>query len=302
MEVFQDITLDDYNAIKTVYPHKFGRQIKDKRRICKQCLVMLKARGYDIDQICNDLFSKTANEYFFALAEFKIQRYFQNSHTDPRSVDFTTGMSISLEKGAVSFDHKGSPSIVRYEYQGEEILKREWEFTYFTVSSIMANLGQPQVIAEQMADDLIWMRKEKFFYMQEDGTYSELFCKEKFKSYVPFVSGMPDLASYYVDRISERVQGRSVLFELVQVELVPFIMAGAGVGLEGARDLGRAFLLPNAMLLDAYIKTNNQAIIDVAINDTTNDFFNYPTSENGVDCRKWFVNRLRQIQDLNTAI
>jgi hypothetical protein len=103
---------------------------------------------------------------------FKLYRYTDlslNDRSEPHCIDFSTMLNVGLEKGEVIFDHKGSPKEVIYTYNDEEICKRTWEFIYFSVETIMNSLQVDLPTATLMADDLVWIKREKFHWMKENG-------------------------------------------------------------------------------------------------------------------------------------
>ena len=235
---------------------------------------------------------------------FKLYRYTSlglNQEIEPHEIDFTTNLDIGLNKSEVTFDHKGCPSQVIYTYEGEEICKRTWEFVFFTVENIMSILSVDQPTAEAMADDLIWQRKEYFHWIKENGNYSPNI-KTKIRDYVPFVGGVPDISKFYVERKFERIQGRDTVMQGMEPYIVQFIMNGASIDLNAARVIGTDFLKTYAVEFDSYIKSGDEAIETIIINDIVFPFLNYATDIQGVNCRQWIVNKLRQLPDLSTPL
>lgn len=237
---------------------------------------------------------------------FKLWRFINDvadKKIAPKTVNFKTDLDITFSKDAVVYNHKGVPMSVKYFHLGEEICKRTWVFTYFNIETIQSLLGVDLPTAQAMADDLVWTRIETFHWLKEDGTYS-VETKQKVIDYVPFsMAGMPDLMKFYDLRVRERITGRNQIYIELQKEIVPFIMVGLGANMvENARIVGRSFLSLYKDEFDSYIGTGDEEIIDRVINDFSFAFLNYDTSIVGVDCRKWLVNRLRQVPDLETAI
>lgn len=230
---------------------------------------------------------------------FKIYRYTEYQDS-PSIIDFKTGLNISLEKGPVTYDRKGSPIEVKYYYQEEEILKRTWNFTYFNVESLMSELQISQAQAEAMADDLVWHRECTFHWQLEDNTYSPN-TKVISRNFVPFVNGMPDLASYYASRISERQTGRKIIMNQLQVEVVGFLIA-SGDTVEQARLKGVDLLQDYKTAFDNYIDVADEDIYSYLMIDVSHSMLNEATSIGGVDIRQYIINRLKQLEDLSTPL
>jgi hypothetical protein len=297
-----EISKADYDKIKAIYNKKLGTFINDKILISKKDLEVMKARGFDVNQICIDEFSSTEKEFFKELADFKIQKYFSNPYSCPLKVDFKTMMEKTLKKDATTFDHKGSPVSKKYFMDGIELAKRTWNILYFNVETIMLILQVPQNIAEMMADDLIWMRYEYFHFVLEDGTYST-HTKYFLNDYIEFdENGIPDLEKFYNTRKEERATARKTILTLLEPKIIKFIMDGTSTDLETARGIGITFLKNNNSNFDSYVKSGDETIIDVILNDNSTAFLNYDSSIVGVDCRKYLINSLKQVSDLTQAI
>lgn len=229
-----------------------------------------------------------------------------NHRVVPKGLIFNKQLDIFLEKGAVSFDHRGRPIEVIYYTDATKtvpVAKRTFNFIDFDKDTIIMFLGVPEVMAEALMDKLVWFRYETFHWAYRDGTWSTD-TKIDGHDYLPFVNGQPDFASFYDKRVQERIDGRGIILKQLQPVVSKYIAGGLQTtDLSVIRAVGRAFLKQYALEFSAYEATGDEEIINLVIADTENVFLDYPTDIAGVSSvRQYLVNKLRQNADLSTPI
>jgi len=234
----------------------------------------------------------------------------------PYDVDSKTGLAVKPTKLPVIFDIKGTPKSKEYVINGKPIMRREFEFTFFTKETMLATpsflpvlqyiadqKGLPQVqpvyegIAEQLGDHLIWTKLEKFRYAYENGEYSDKF-KPAPMDYVTF-EGTIDLVSYYNFRKHERIIGRdNIVTNLEPVVVMALINSGTFPSAGEAQLAGGEFLDKYGLNLNAYVQSGNTALYELLKNDTEFDWLDLDLPQyTNVTIRKYIVNRLKQVPE-----
>lgn len=221
----------------------------------------------------------------------------------PKDVFFNRQYKKDLKKQPVKFNKKGQPVEVIYKDDlDNEVIKRTWDFKIFNKETIITELGVSEPFAESIADDLIWNKKETIHWAKRNGQWSEDI-KVKEENYIPFNEGVPDLASYYNKRLSERKVARQLLLDNLQVEIIPLIMSGGSLSLHDARIAGMGFLKEYDLDFNQYISSGDETIYLSVKNDATYGFLDYVTNITDVDnIRQLIINRLKQLDDITMDI